>query len=285
MLCIIKKNGIFANEYTIWDFMRLSIITITYNNLFGLQRTVVSVMAQTWHDWELIVVDGGSSDGTQAWLNELHMPAIRWISETDKGVYDAQNKGIRMATGDYCFFLNAGDVFCTADVLERMFAQQCTADILYGNEVVVDASGKRVGYCKGVERPAFLDLYLSCMKHQATFIRREMFARYGTYDDTLQIVADWEWFFRVIGFHNEVTLLYRDVDISLFENTGISYHAPELCATERQVVLDHYMSRRMQEDYILWAHYPHLRKIVGDKLLERVLRFVNKVAKKKKRMS
>lgn len=264
--------------------MQLSIITITYNNLAGLQRTLASVVSQTWHDWELIVVDGGSSDGTQAWLNELHMPAIRWISETDKGVYDAQNKGIRMATGNYCFFLNAGDIFCSNDVLQRMFADNPVADILYGNELVVDASGKRVGYCKGVEQPAFLDLYLSCMKHQATFIRREMFERYGCYDDTLRIVSDFDWFFRVIAFHNEVTLLYRDVDISLFENTGISYHAPGLCAAERQVVLDRYMSRRMQEDYILWAHYPHLRKIAGNKFWEGILRCVNKIAKKKNRM-
>lgn len=265
--------------------MRLSIITISFNNLAGLQRTVASVTAQTWHDWECIVVDGGSSDGTQQWLSGLHQPALRWISEPDGGVYDAQNKGIRMAKGDYCFFLNAGDVFCTDDVLERMFVEEeCRGDILYGNEVVVDAAGKRVGYCKGVEHPTFLDLYLSCMKHQATFIHRDMFARYGCYDDTLQIVADWEWFFRVIAFHNEVTLLYRDVDVSLFENTGISYHVPDLCAAERQTVLDRYMSRRMQEDYILWAHYPHLRKAAGDRLLEKILRCVNKMAKKKMRI-
>lgn len=261
--------------------MRLSIITITYNNLFGLQRTVVSVMAQTWHDWELIVVDGGSSDGTQAWLNELHMPAFRWISETDKGVYDAQNKGIRIATGDYCFFLNAGDIFCSNDVLQRMFADNPVADILYGNEVVVDASGKRVGYCKGVEQPRFVDLYNSCMKHQASFIHRSLFELYGAYDESLRIVADFDWFFRVIAFHDEVSLCYRDVDVSFFENTGLSYHAPELCRQERQLVLDRYMSCRLQADYAVYGRYPHLAKYKGEKIVALLLRVANRWLKYK----
>ncbi|MCM1034549.1 MAG: glycosyltransferase [Paludibacter sp.] len=261
--------------------MLLSIITITYNNLSGLQRTSASVKQQSWCDYEWLVIDGGSTDGTVGWLQQQTSAAetFRWLSEPDNGVYDAQNKGIRLAKGDYCFFLNAGDVLCDGNVLQHIFALPAEADVIYGNEIVVDAQGKRVGYARGVEHPSFLDVYRSCMKHQATFIRRSLFTRYGVYDDTLQIVADWEWFFRVIAFHDEVTLLYKDVDVSFFENTGISYHSTERCAAERQIVLNRYMSRRMQHDYSFLATYPYLSRATYKKCWSILLRCANRWAK------
>lgn len=237
--------------------MRLSIITITYNNLEGLQRTLASVRQQTFHDYEHIVVDGASTDGTPAYLATIN---VRYVSEPDKGIYDAQNKGIALAQGDYCFFLNAGDTFCTPIVLEQMFANLPSPmpDVLYGNELVINAEGKVAEHANGVPNPSFADLYNSCMKHQATFIRRSLFDLYGKYDISLRICADFDWFFRVIAFHDEVTLLYRDVDISFFENTGLSYHAPDICKAERQIILNRYMPKRLQNDYIFFAKYPNL---------------------------
>lgn len=290
--------------------MRLSVITITYNNLSGLQKTARSVVAQRYADMEWIVVDGGSTDGTPEWLAQVangglisggagtassgtdegygnlgvkDLGAFRFVSEPDEGVYDAQNKGIGMAKGEFCFFLNAGDSFCRADVLERLLAEPVEADIVYGNEVVVDAEGKRVGYCKGVENPGFVDLYNSCMKHQATLIRRALFERYGEYDSSLRICADWEWFFRVIGFRDEVRLCYRDVDVAWFENTGLSYHSPELCRRERQEILDRYMSKRLQQDYAVYGRYPRIVRLTktGRRTwVEWLLRAANRLARR-----
>lgn len=290
--------------------MRLSVITITYNNLSGLQKTARSVVVQQYADMEWIVVDGGSTDGTPEWLAQVanegvisggagvangmtddgngdfrmkDLGAFRFVSEPDKGVYDAQNKGIGMANGEYCFFLNAGDCFAGEDVLERLLAEPVEADIVYGNEVVVDAEGRRVDYCRGVENPSFVDLYNSCMKHQATLIRRALFERYGVYDSTLRICADWDWFFRVIAFHDEVSLCYRDVDVSLFENTGVSYHSPELCKRERQMVLDRYMSHRLQRDYAVIGRYPRIVRLAktGRRLwVEWLLRAANRLARR-----
>lgn len=261
--------------------MTCSIITITYNNLDGLRRTADSVSAQTYRDMEWIVVDGGSTDGTKEWLDNAQctMRNAQFLSEPDKGVYDAQNKGIRLAKGGFCFFLNAGDTFCGADVLERMMADCGEADIVYGNELVVDAEGKRVGYCKGVENPSFVDLYNSCMKHQATFIRRTLFDRYGTYDSTMRICADFDWFFRVIAFHDEVRLLYKDVDVAYFENTGLSYHNPELCRRERQEILDRYMSKRLQQDYAVYGRYPRIAKMSFQRLPRLLARIANRLLK------
>ena len=202
--------------------MTLSIITITYNNLGGLKRSVESVLRQNYRNWELIVVDGGSTDGTKQWLRETADTRLRYVSEPDNGIYDAQNKGIGMARGEYCFFLNAGDVFCDNYVLEKMLLGE-KSDIVYGNEIeVFYEEGKILKKSRvwGVENPTMVDIYLSCMKHQATFIKRSLFDRFGVYDESLKICADWEWFFRVIGFNDDVSLHYKNVDVALFEAGG-----------------------------------------------------------------
>ena len=298
--------------------MKLSIITITYNNAEGLRRTIQSVQAQTFRDFEHIIVDGGSTDdsvdiirqyadneairleGYKATRQEKNGKAddtlpnhlitsspITWISEKDRGVYDAQNKGIRLAHGEYCYFLNAGDTFCADDVLERMFSPNSLIpsspnrlpDILYGNEIIVDGNGQRIGIARGVENPSFVDLYNSCMKHQASFIHRSLFDKYGMYDADMRICSDFDWFFRVIAFHDEVTLQYKDVDIAYFENTGISYHNPELCAKERQQILDCYMSKRMQRDYLLLGRYTRLSRGGRNKMVKLLLRIANRLLK------
>ena len=212
---------------------------------------------------------------------------IKWLSEPDQGVYDAQNKGIRLAHGEYCYFLNAGDTFCADDVLERMFSPNSLIvsspnrlpDILYGNEIIVDGNGQRVGIARGVANPSFVDLYNSCMKHQASFIRRSLFDKYGMYDVDMRICSDFDWFFRVIAFHDEVSLQYKDIDIAYFENTGLSYHSPELCTRERQQILDRYMSKRMQRDYVMLGKYPRLSRVGENKIVKLLLRIANKLLK------
>ena len=299
--------------------MKLSIITITYNNVEGLSRTIQSVKSQTFRDFEHIIVDGASTDGSVEIIRQyadseairlegykarrpenskadnlasspnhlITSSPITWISEKDRGVYDAQNKGIRLAHGEYCYFLNAGDTFCADDVLERMFSPNSLIasspnrlpDILYGNEIIVDGNGQRIGIARGVENPSFVDLYNSCMKHQASFIRRSLFDKYGMYDADMRICSDFDWFFRVIAFHDDVTLQYKDIDIAYFENTGLSYHSPGLCAKERQQILDLYMSKRMQRDYLLLGKYPRLSRVGENKIVKLLLRIANRLLK------
>ena len=281
-----------------------------------------SVAAQTYRDFEHIIVDGRSTDGSVEIIreyadseairlkgykankvsetspndlifsspNSLPTQVVRWISEKDNGIYDAQNKGITMAKGDYCYFLNAGDTFCADDVLERIFSPNnllassphhliTAPDIIYGNEVIVDGACKAVGVARGVENPSFLDLYNSCMKHQASFIRRELFDRYGTYDDTMRMDADWDWFLRVIGF-NDVTLEYRNVDIAYFEANGYSYTHPEVERQETEIILNRYMpSQLMQQDYELFSRYTYLKHADKQPLLRFCMRVVMKLAK------
>lgn len=302
--------------------MKLSIITINYNNAEGLCRTIQSVQSQTFHDFEHIIVDGGSTDdsvdiirqyadneairleGYKATRQKKNGKAddtlpnrpiasspsrheICWISEKDKGIYDAQNKGIRLAHGEYCYFLNAGDTFCADDVLERMFSPNSLIasspnrlpDILYGNEIIVDGNGQRVGIARGVANPSFVDLYNSCMKHQASFIRRSLFDKYGMYDDTMRMDADWDWFLRVIGF-NQITLEYRNVDIAYFETNGYSYTHPEVERQETEIILNRYMpSPLMQMDYELFSRYAYLKDAHKQPFLRFCLRVIMNLAK------
>lgn len=289
--------------------MKLSIITINYNNAEGLRKTFASVASQTFRDFEHIIVDGGSTDesvdiireytsanGAQregcqtgqksqtGWTKEC--PQIRWISEKDKGIYDAQNKGIRLAHGEYCYFLNAGDTFCKNDVLERMFSPNSlissSPHIIYGNELELaytDKGPKVRARAKGVENPSFVDLYHSCMKHQASFIKLELFERYGVYDDTMRMDADWDWFLRVIGF-NDIKLEYRNIDIAYFETNGYSYTHPEVERQETEIILNRYMpSKLMQQDYVLFSRYKYLREADKIPFLRFCMRVIMKIAK------
>lgn len=269
--------------------MKLSIITITYNNLSALVRTIDSVLRQTFTDWELIVVDGGSSDGTAPWLQQLtednRDKAIRYVSEPDNGIYNAQNKGIGMALGEYCYFLNAGDELRESSVLEEMM-HSATADIVYGNEIEVyyeNGMPVQENWVRGVDNPTALDLYSSCMKHQASFMKRDLFLMYGTYDETLRVCADWEWFWRVIAMNDNITLEYRNIDIASFEAGGFSYVHPEIDSVETEIVRNRYMSKRLQQDMAFFSQYERLRDAKRYPLLHFLLRFIMWCIKKLRR--
>jgi len=242
--------------------LKLSIITINYNNAQGLQKTLESVDSQTFVDYEQIIIDGGSIDGSVEIIKnyESIIKNYCWASEPDNGVYHAQNKGIEKANGEYCLFLNSGDYFCNEKVLETIFSKNSDADIIWGNLIVINARESKIGICKGNEHVTFLDIYSSIIKHQASFIKRGLFKKYGLYDESLKIVADWAFFFKTAGF-NEVSLHYVDIDIAYFKADGISYNNPQLCRIERQKVLDQYMPRIMQEDYLLFQKYRNVRYI------------------------
>lgn len=115
---------------------KISIITISYNNLEGLKRTVHSVLSQSYKDYEYIVVDGGSNDGSKEYLEANSAHITRWVSEPDKGIYNAMNKGIAMATGKYCIFMNSGDHFFSATTLEDAAPQLDGTDYCVGRTIV-----------------------------------------------------------------------------------------------------------------------------------------------------
>lgn len=170
--------------------MKLSIITITRNNLAGLRRTALSIASQTWRDFEWIVIDGASTDGTLAYLSTLRPAPDFCLSEPDGGVYDAMNKGLSHAQGEYLLFMNSGDSLCEADTLGQVFAQfPADADIVYGDALFVYPRKKRL-----VTHPDHLSLFYfrhGSLCHQATFIRTLLLRESGGYSTDYRIVSDW----------------------------------------------------------------------------------------------
>lgn len=227
--------------------MQLSIITINLNNSNGLYKTIQSVISQTFNNFEFLVIDGDSSDNSVDIIHRYSNKIRYWISEPDTGIYNAMNKGIIQAKGDYCFFLNSGDFLVNNFVLERVFTEECNSDVIFGN-ILVWIDNKFIGKSYGKEKLSFLDIYGSLIKHQAAFIRRELFDEFGLYNEQLKIVADWEFFLKTIGFGG-ASYRYIDIDITRFDNNGISNNSDSLTAKERNSIIETYLPVMMQPDY------------------------------------
>ena len=237
--------------------MLLSIITINYNNAAGLEKTMASVNFQTSADFEHIIVDGGSTDGSVAIIKKLDDGSVnrRWVSEPDKGIYNAMNKGIGMATGRYVQFLNSGDYLIDNYVIEKILESLRRKDfppILYGNMIVITKKGRLVRSRNVAGRYVTpWILYSGALPHSSAYFQRELFQKYGMYDESMKIVSDWEWYFNVI-YHHDIQPKYSDIDVSCFNSFGISENSPELNARERRMVIEKIMPPQVLPDYDYW---------------------------------
>ena len=199
--------------------VRISVITINLNNLPGLKTTVESVINQDFPELEYLIIDGNSTDGSKGFIEENQDKFYHWESEKDLGVYYAMNKGITKATGDYIIFLNSGDWFSHPDSLTKLIANSQGEDLVYGNLVIQEANTTRIK--KYPEKLNFRYFYFESLPHPACLIAKPLFDRYGLYDTSLKIVADWKFFLLVVTKH-KCTYLYVDKVIANFNLEGIS---------------------------------------------------------------
>ena len=209
--------------------MKLSIITINYNNVKGLRKTLASVAAQTYPNIEHIIVDGASTDGSveviREYENQLHITHstihLLWSSEKDNGIYDAMNRGIRKAKGEYTLMLNSGDYLVDECVLERIIPELDGTDIVQGNNVE-ECSGKTYrnrGY--GKSDIDFFDVMKGHFLHQSSFCKRDLFERYGYFDETYKMSGDTKFFMNCLG-KNDASFKYIDIDVANYNLGGIS---------------------------------------------------------------
>ena len=169
--------------------MRLSIITINYNNREGLLKTIDSVISQTWRDFEWIVIDGGSTDGSKELIEQSHEHFTYWCSEPDHGIYNAINKGIAFAKGDYISCMNSGDTFYESETLEKVFSIVRSSDILYGNSMEIYNDHNIIRYYPSPSPLEFHNLFRWCFCHQAMFVKTSMLKEKG-FDESFKIYAD-----------------------------------------------------------------------------------------------
>lgn len=239
--------------------MTLTIITINRNNAAGLEKTMQSVVSQTCKDFEYVVVDGASTDESVEVIKRLapeFCDRLKWISEPDKGIYNAMNKGIGMASGDYVEFLNSGDCLASDKVAERMLEalkELGSHSILYGNMLKDIPNGKILrDKCFAGGEMSFLGFYTGTLNHSPAYIRKDLFEKYGLYDESLKIVSDWKWYLQAVILGEEKPV-YADIDVTLFDMNGISETNKALEKAERKQVLEQMIPHTFLTDYEHWA--------------------------------
>lgn len=222
--------------------MKISIITITYNSEKTLTDTLESVLAQTYKEIEYIVVDGASKDRTMDIVKKyepLFEGKMRYVSEPDKGLYDAMNKGMRMATGDVVGILNSDDFYTGKEVLQRVAEvfQEGNVDAVYGD----------VHYVKPVDLSHFVRYYSSkpfrrwmmrlgfMPAHPSFYCRREVYRKYGTFNTSYKVAADFENLLRLI-FVNRIRIHYIPMDFVTMRTGGASSSG---LSSHKQIMHDH----------------------------------------------
>lgn len=200
--------------------MKCSVITVNLNDSAGLRKTMESVTSQSYTDYEYIVIDGGSTDRSVDVIRDYEHKISHWRSEKDKGIYDAMNKGIKVAKGDYLLMLNSGDYLADAAVLEKVFQEvKKDVDIFYG-DIIMDDKGKLTSRTFPDEL-TFGFFLRGSLSHQATFIKRKLHDTIGLYSDYLKIAADWKFFVLAICKF-DVSYQHIPVTITVYKMDGIS---------------------------------------------------------------
>jgi glycosyltransferase involved in cell wall biosynthesis len=241
---------------------KLSIITVNYNDLKGLKKTIESVHAQSLQKFDHIIIDGGSTDGSEDYIKAQQNTFSYWISESDRGVYHAMNKGIEQGSGEYVLFLNAGDHFLNSDVLENAIKHLKGESIIYFDLQVVEERNIFIKkYPKKLSFSYFVD---DTLPHPATFIKKTAFAKAGTYKEDFKIVSDWKFFIDAICKF-QLTYKYVPEVLTTFYIGGMSSDPKNwsLKEAEKQGVLN--------EEYTLF--YQDVEETV---LMKRVLNSLKK---------
>lgn len=200
--------------------MKLTVITINYNNINGLKKTIDSVVCQNSKGFEYVVIDGGSTDGSKELIESMQDKITYWVSEKDGGIYNAMNKGIMKSNGKYLLFLNSGDSFIDQNILSKALKYVGDEDIVYGNGQIRLSDGS----VTSVKIPSILSMKYfmnSSLFHPSTFIKRELFQRYGLYNESNRVVSDWEFFILAV-ISNNVSISRFDFALAEIEDGGIS---------------------------------------------------------------
>lgn len=238
-----------------------SIITINYNNASGLKKTIESVVYQSYIGFEYIVIDGASIDQSIHILEQYNTSISTYISEPDQGVYDAMNKGWKLASGEYVLFLNSGDVFADSDVLKNVSKLiDFSADIVYGCHLCGTNSGERWNPKKDFRFREILNH--TPISHQATFIRKAQLEKVGGFKTNYKIIADWGVLLDSMRMHARLQKI--SLDICIAEEAGVSNVSEKEVMKERRLyLLRHHFLVFFLNKYVVLPVISLRKKILG----------------------
>ena len=220
----------------------LSVITINYNDAEGLLKTIDSVLIQDFKDFEYIIIDGGSTDESAAIIEQHKNQIDYWVSEPDKGIYNAMNKGLKIAKGDHVLFLNSGDFLHNKNVLKQAFiAITPQDDLVYGDVVL---RNEKIGSERTQVHPETLPFsyfYNKTICQQACFIKRSLFEDVFYFNEDYKISADWEFLIYAI-YIKKVNYKKIDILISVYNMEGVSStdEYREIAKKEREQTIETY---------------------------------------------
>ena len=248
--------------------MKISIITVCKNAEKTIEKTINSVISQTYKNIEYIIIDGKSSDGTISIINKYINKISYFISEPDHGIYNAMNKGILKANGDYCFFINSDDYLYDNRILEKIFCIDYDYDIIYGDILVNYGYNRRLKLKKSPKKTSYYFLYNNSISHPAQFIKRSLFIRHGLYDETYKLAGDYEFQIRVIVKYNAKTC-YLPYIISVYNHIGLSSQPGnfQIAYNESKKIQKKYFSEKLLE---LLEEHDKLEKLLIIRLLKKI---------------
>lgn len=270
--------------------MKLSIITINFNDHLGLDKTIQSVINQTFKDFEYIIIDGASTDGSVDVIKKYADKLTHWVSEPDTGIYNAMNKGTRLAQGEYCLYLNSGDFLAADDVLEKAFSYSFTEDIVSCN--CLDFDDKHEWLKVPPKNVSLFTFVGGSLPHPTSFIKRSLLNRLEGYNESYRIMSDWCFFLDAMIIHQ---CSYRTLDILLakFNCFGISSTSSIVETKKSQEYIKNKFPRIM-EDYLpfedeavynvlVWVHeYKFIRRVLvfPFKIINRLFKLRNRLERK-----
>lgn len=241
--------------------MRFSVITVSFNSSATIRNTINSVLLQTYPNLEYIIIDGASSDGTQAIVRSFGNKISKFISEPDQGIYDAINKGISLASGDIIGILNSDDVFYNNTVIEKVakvFKSQ-NPDAIYGDVQFVDDKGSVARYYSSKRFSPRKFRYGFMPAHPSFYAKRELFEKFGYYKTDYEIAADYELLIRFLYVHKIKTRYLEMPFVSMLKG-GISNKS-----IKSNIVLNREILRACKENGIstnyLFIYSKYFRKV------------------------
>ncbi len=241
--------------------IKLSIITINYNNKVGLQKTIESVIAQTSKEFEFIIIDGNSNDGSKDIIAQYQSNFTYAISEPDTGIYNAMNKGIAKSNGEYLLFLNSGDWLNNNQVIASIKNHLNDTDVISGDMNIFQENNWNLHRSQDT---ITIDYFLRIsLYHQATFVKKELFSKSGLYDDNFKLAGDYEFFIRTL-LKQDATYKHIPFLISNFLTDGISNDKGfnELNYKERELAWSKHFSK------LVYKHFEKSNQMSNSKELK-----------------
>ena len=223
--------------------MKITVITVNYNNSAGLLKTIDSVRLQSCQDFEFIIIDGASTDDSVAIIKQNEDILAHWISEPDNGVYQAMNKGIDWAKGEYCIFMNSGDIFYDSKVIEYVLPLLKEYDVLTG--------ATWLSFGRLVQAPNDVPmrfLFNQTLCHQSSFIKTSLLKKYK-YDENLRFVSDWKFWIQIFVMGDLASYKRIDRIVSEYDWNGMSTTNYKESDKEKSKVLESFFPKKVLEDY------------------------------------